>query len=113
MKNSMFVLLATLFIGACDDDNNSSDSSKLTEVKTTAINGQWKITYFFDTDTDETDNFNSYVFEFGSGDVITVTKGSTAYAGSWSVTDDESGDDNSNGDFDGIDFNISFATPPG
>ena len=111
MKNRMLVLLFILVIGACDDDSNSSNS-KITDVKTTAINGQWKVTYFFDTDSDETDDFNNYVFEFGSNDVITGTKGSTAYSGSWSVTDDDSGDDNSNGNFDDIDFNIAFASPP-
>jgi len=111
MKNRMFVLLALLLVGACDDDSNSSNG-KVTEVKNTALNGQWKITYFFDTDSDETDNFNNYVFEFKSNDAITATKGSTAYSGSWSVTDDDSGDDNSNGDFKDLDFNIAFATPP-
>jgi hypothetical protein len=73
MKNRMFVLLALLFITACDDDDNSSNS-KITEVKNTAIDGQWKVTYYFDTDTDETANFNGYVFDFGSNDVITATK---------------------------------------
>jgi hypothetical protein len=111
MKNRMFVLLSLLFIAACDDDDNSSNS-KITEVKNTAIDGQWKVTYYFDTDTDETANFNGYVFDFGSNDVITATKGSTAHSGSWSVTDDVSGDDNSKGEFDDIDFNIAFASPP-
>jgi hypothetical protein len=110
MKNRMFVLLALLFITACDDDDNSSNS-KITEVKNTAIDGQWKVTYYFDTDTDETANFNGYVFDFGSNDVITATKGSTAHSGSWSVTDDVSGDDNSKGEFDDIDFNIAFSSP--
>ena len=111
MKNRMFVLLALLLFGACDEDDNSSNN-KITEVKTKAIDGQWKVTYFFDTDTDETDNFNDYVFGFASNDVITATKGSTTHSGSWSVTDDDSGDDSSNGDFDDIDFNIVFASPP-
>lgn len=111
MKNRIFVLLALLFVGACDDDDNSSNS-KVTEVRTTAINGQWKVTYFFDSDSDETDNFNNYVFEFGANDVIAATTGSNAISGYWSVTDDDSGDDNSNGDFDDIDFNIVFASPP-
>ena len=107
----MFVLLACLFVLACDDDNPASNS-EVAEVKNTAIGGQWKVTYFFDTDTEETDNFNNYVFEFGSNDTITATKGSTTSSGSWSVTDDNSGDDNNHGNYDDIDFNIAFASPP-
>jgi hypothetical protein len=111
MQKAMFVLLVLMSIAACDDDSNTSNS-KTSEVKNTAISGQWKVTYFFDTDTDETDNFNNYVFEFEANDAITATKGSTVHSGFWSVTDDDSGDDNSNGNFDDIDFNIAFASPP-
>lgn len=109
-KNGMFVLLALFMIAACDDDNNSANS-KVTQVETTATGNQWKITYFFDTDTDETDNFSDYVFEFGSDDILKATKGSNTISGSWSVTNDDSGDDHSHGDFEDIDFNISFTTP--
>ncbi|HEX6892677.1 MAG TPA: hypothetical protein VF141_18345 [Chryseolinea sp.] len=111
MKTAMFVLLALFFIVACDDDDNNNSTSEVTKVRNTVVNGQWKITYFFDTDTDETDNFAGYVFEFASNDILTATKGSTNVSGSWSVTDNDSGDDHSNGDYDDIDFNISFASP--
>jgi len=112
MKNRMFVLLALFFIAACDEDDNNKSNGKVSEAKTTAITGQWEVTYFFDTDSDETDNFTGYVFEFGSDDKVRATKGSNTVSGSWSVTSDDSGDDNSNGDFEDVDFNISFATPP-
>ena len=108
MKNGMLILLALFFIVACDDDDNNNSNSKVTEVKNAAINGQWQVTYFFDTD--ETENFKDYVFEFGSDGTLTATKGSTSVFGAWSVTDDGN-DDNSKGDYDDIDFNISFATP--
>lgn len=112
MKKGMFVLLSLFLIAACDDDDSNNSNTKVTQVTNTAVNGEWQVTYFFDTDSDETDNFTGYVFDFGSGDILTATKGSTTISGSWSVTDDDSGDDNSNGDYDDIDFNISFASPP-
>ena len=111
MKNGMFILLAFLIIGACDDDDSGANS-KVTEVETKAISGQWIITYFADHDSYETDNFTGYVFEFGSDNHVRATLGSTTVYGSWSVTSDDSGDDNSNGEFEDIDFNISFSAPP-
>ena len=114
MKKELFGLLIILFIAACDDgdDDKKSSNANITEVQNTAVNGQWRVTYFFDTDSEETDNFNGYVFEFDADNNLTATNGSNNFSGSWSVTDDDSGDDSNHGDFDDIDFNIAFATPP-
>jgi len=111
MKNGMFILLAFLIIGACDDDDNGANT-KVTEIETTAMSGQWIVTNFVDHDSYETDDFTGYVFEFGSDDIVRATIGSTTVSGSWSVTSDDSGDDNSHGEFEDIDFNISFSGPP-
>lgn len=110
MKNGIFVMMALFFITACDDDKNNNDA-RVKEVENTALNGQWKITYFFDTDSDETDDFTGYVFDFAANDVLTATKGSTTVTGTWSVTNDDHSDDDNNDDYDDIDFNIFFAAP--
>jgi hypothetical protein len=75
-----------------------------------ATNGQWEITYFFDTNHEVTDNFEGYIFEFGDKGVLTAATGSLNHTGSWSVTDDGRNDDSN--DYDDIDFNISFTPPP-
>ncbi len=109
MINTKYVFVILLLVFAnCDDDDNSK--SKAEDVKQTATSGIWRITYFFDTDKDETDNFDGYTFEFGSGNTLTATKASVSHTGVWSVTDDGSMDDSN--DYEDIDFNISFATPP-
>lgn len=51
--------------------------------------GKWKVTYYFD-DKDETSDLNGHVFEFKSANLLTSTKGSNVYNGTWSTTDDDS-----------------------
>ena len=62
-----------------------------------------------DASDNETGNFSGYIFEFDANNLLTATNGSNNYAGTWSVTDDGSGDDNNN--YDDIDFNIGFSNP--
>lgn len=114
MRKILSIFIIMIVSTACDD--NDGDSSKRTATETVediqnkTENGQWRITYFFDTDEEETDNFTGYIFEFNSGDILTATNGSNNYSGSWSVTDDGSHDDNSK-EFEDIDFNIAFNNP--
>lgn len=111
MKNAFYILFALFIFSACDDsDDDNGSNGDVAEIENIAMNGLWRITYFFDTDKEETDNFNGYTFDFNNGNVLNATNGSNTYAGTWSVTDDGSGDDNNN-DFDDIDFNIGFSSP--
>ena len=85
------------------DDN----SSQINEVVNTASTGTWKVTYFFDTDKEETTNFSGYSFNFGSNNLLSASNGTLTYSGNWNVVDDNSNDDSPSD----IDFVISFATP--
>lgn len=105
--------LAALFMlnvaSTCSNDDSSSNSVDPTPVINTAASGNWRITLFNDSGTDETNNFTGYNFTFGSGNVLTATNGTNTYTGTWSVTSDDSGDDSPSND---LDFNIAFASPP-
>jgi hypothetical protein len=93
----------------CGDDDSSSSSSDPTPVINTVTSGTWRVTYYFDTDSDETSDFTGYNFTFGSSNVLTATNGTNTHTGSWSVTnDDSSDDDNPSSD---LDFNILFSSP--
>ena len=70
-------------------------------------NGTWRITYYYDTDQEETNTFNGYNFTFASGNVLMASNGTNNYAGVWSVTDSNSNDDS----ISDLDFNIAFTTP--
>ena len=95
-------VVCTLFLLACDnkaDDNNSVVS--VTTVNASVITSTWRITYFFDSNKDETSNFTGYNFTFANGGVLTATKNTTTVTGSWSA-----GNDNSK-----TKLIISFASP--
>jgi hypothetical protein len=113
MMNRLFlsVLLLVGFM-ACDDDNDDKNKTaeKVQQIKNDVMKGQWRVTYFYDTDHDETSVFNGYAFTFNNAGTLTATNGVTTNTGTWSVTDS----DNSNDDDDAledIDFNIAFPSP--
>jgi len=117
IKNSMIALIVSIGLMACSkDDNNAQNNDNGTSadrVITTAQSGSWRITYFFDTDEEETSNFAGYVFNFNTDGTLVATKGTTTVSGTWSVMDDSS---NSSSDDDGNstdddDFIIFFNVP--
>ena len=111
----LLLLTFSLMSSTCssDDDNiNINDNSaEIQDVTNTAETGTWIITYFYDTDSDETSDYTGYEFTFGANGVLTATNGMNTHTGTWSVTDDSNSSDDSNDD-DDIDFNISFLSPP-
>lgn len=112
-KLTLLPFLSLIFMlnmaSTCSGDDNNSSSADATPVINTVTSGTWRVTYYFDTDTDETSHFTGYNFTFGGSNVLTATNGTNSYTGSWSViTDDSSDDDNPSGD---LDFNILFSSP--
>ena len=105
--------ILTLFMfSSCEegnDDEQNMTSVDMNEISSFVISGDWQITYFFDTDEEETSDFNGYSFVFGSNGVLTASNGTQEIAGSWSITDSSSSDDD-DPDSD-VDFNISFSAP--
>lgn len=105
-------VIMTLTASCSGDDSPSSVSSNPQPVIDAATAGEWKITYFYDTDHEETNHFTNFTFTFGSGSVLTATNGTDTYTGTWSVTDSHSGsDDDSGHNSDDLDFNIGFTSP--
>ena len=93
-----------------DDDNTQQQETTAQQTQNTAQSGSWKITYFFDSDQNETNHFNGYTFTFKENGSLVAVNGSTTITGTWSVTDSNSSDDD--GGSSDIDFNIFFASPP-
>ncbi|WP_290628552.1 hypothetical protein [Altibacter sp.] len=117
MKKKMIrLVVATSLLTAviaCSPSNDDSSSNDASAQQTAAIarNGTWEITYFYDTDQEETGNFSGYSFSFNENGSLVAVNGSTTVTGTWSVTNssNSSDDDGSNDDDD--DFNIFFASP--
>lgn len=121
MKNliSKSIITFTIAIGliACSKDESNTtiadNGTSADRVTLVAQSGTWRITYFWDTDEDETSNFTGYVFTFNTDGTLIAVKGNTTVNGTWSVVDDSgnsSSDDDGNST-DDDDFNILFSVP--
>ncbi|TFG76565.1 MAG: hypothetical protein E4H26_04380 [Flavobacteriales bacterium] len=106
------IVLIAMFIISCSNDNsNANDAGTMDAdaVKNAVINGDGQISYYFDTDKEETLEYAGFVFNFNADGSLSATDGNTALSGAWSRTvADNSTDDLSDDD---VDFNILFATP--
>ena len=113
--NRIVIMITIAFLaGACTSDSEeNSSNNNVAAIEALENNVEletWIVTYFFDTDQDETSNYNGYDFTFESNGVLTATNGANTFNGTWSVTDSSNSDDSSGED--DIDFNIFFASPP-
>ncbi|MEW5676242.1 hypothetical protein ABGT15_08005 [Flavobacterium enshiense] len=106
----VFLLGISLGCSSNDDDGGSvsNNSQTITAVRNIVSTGTWRITYFYDSDTDETSNFSGFNFTFGSNNVLTADDDFDTYTGTWSITDSNSNDDSPSD----VDFNIGYTTPP-
>jgi hypothetical protein len=120
MKNQIgifltFVITTLLVIGCTNSsDDGSQENNNITAVQVAnfAQSGEWQITYFYDTDQEETGNFSGYSFSFNENGALAAVNGNTTLTGEWSITDNSlssSDDDGSSSDNDN-DFNIFFAS---
>ncbi len=113
-KLKLIPILAMLFMlnvaSMCSNDDSSSTPSTVdpTPVINVVNQGTWRIVLYNNSGTIETSNYTGYNFTFGASSVLTATNGTNTYAGTWSVTSDNSGDDSPSPD---LDFNIAFASP--
>ncbi len=98
---------------ACSPSNDDSASNDASAQQTAAIarTGTWEITYFYDTDQEETGNFSGYSFSFNVNGSLVAVNGSTTVTGTWSVTNSSNSSDDDGNDDDDDDFNIFFASP--
>ena len=109
---AMFLMLSlVLMVSSCssdDDGNPNNNAALIADVENTVESGNWVITYYFDS-TDETSDYNGFVFTFNSNGTLTATDGNNTYSGTWSVTDSSNSSSSSNDD--DVDFNIFFSSP--
>ncbi len=105
---AMLFMLNVASMCSSDDDNSNSNFQDPTPVIATAAQGTWRITFFEDSGNNETSHFTGYNFTFAASGALSATNGTNTYNGSWSVTNDNSGDDSPSND---LDFNIAFSSP--
>ena len=92
MKKIIYILLVSTILLAlsCSKDDNSTAAISPTTVTNTLVSGSWRITYYWDTDHDETTSFSGYSFTFSAGNILTATKTGSTVNGTWTTGTDDS-----------------------
>lgn len=119
----LMILVAVLYVfavgcssddsGDNSNDDNSNNTNSADQISEAMEEGTWRITYFFDSDSDETSDFAGYSFKFNTDGTLVATKNGDTVEGTWSVVDDSSNDssDDDGNSSDDDDFNILFPVP--
>lgn len=86
--------LATIFIAlgltSCKKDEPSTSTITTSNVTTTVSEGTWRVTYYWDTNRDETANFNGFNFTFGTSNLVSASNSLLTINGTWSIANDDS-----------------------
>lgn len=116
MKKIFFYpLLFGLFLlnvaGTCcadDPEVVSVEKNNLAQVNSILSQGNWKVSYFLDKNSNMTNQYLGYNFTFGTNEILTSSNGENIFTGNWSIVKSNSIDDNPDND---LDFTISFSSP--
>ncbi|MCB0568281.1 MAG: hypothetical protein KDC66_00880, partial [Phaeodactylibacter sp.] len=83
-------MMMFLLIGFSACTNSSSDDNQPDTPSTTlTTTGQWRVSYYFDKDKDETSDFNGYTFSFLDNGVLEASRNGSTTAGTWKVISDD------------------------
>lgn len=101
---SLAIILAILLSSCSKDDDNNAGNAGLTaeSVQNTLREGTWRVTYFWDTDHDETSHFAGYHFSFFTAGTIMAMNTTEHIQGTWSAGTDDSK----------VKLNLAFTSPP-
>ncbi|MFC4262979.1 hypothetical protein ACFOWM_08830 [Ferruginibacter yonginensis] len=92
MKSILLTVISfcVISLSSCKKDDNSTNITT-SAVTATVVTGNWRITYYYDTDHEETNNYSGYSFVFANNNTVTATKtGTTAINGTWNTALDDS-----------------------
>lgn len=105
MKTALLSLSLIALLGACS--KWQSNQKQITKIST---DGTWIVGSYINDGDDETADFATFRLNFLESGVLNATdllsSNSNPYAGSWSITDASSNDDDDN--LSDLDFNINF-----
>jgi hypothetical protein len=82
------ILLISAFTSCTNSDDNSSGGNGNNQTPNA---GTWKVSHFYDK-KDETGNYASYTFEFGTDGSLSASNGSQTWSGTWQTGFDDSAD---------------------
>lgn len=104
--NAIILSAVLLFLSTRCGDDESISTNTSAAIRKIVETGTWRVAFFWDTDQDETNNFNGYDFSFEDDGTLVASSSANTYSGIWSVMDSNSNDDS----LDDVDFNILFTS---
>jgi len=93
MKKLLYIpfllALVTGSITSCSKDSTTTAGTTIA-TSTILVQGTWKVTYFNDSGTDGTANYNGFIFTFVNGGSVSIINGGLVYNGTWTTHSDDS-----------------------
>lgn len=86
-KLFLWALMVMISMVACKKEDAASITTS--NVNSTISTGSWRVTYYWDSNKDETSNFTGYSFSF-TGNTVTATKTASTVNGTWAIGTDDS-----------------------
>jgi len=85
MNKFLFTISFFLLI-SCKRESNVTQTS----VENSLIDSNWSISFYQDSDEDQTSNYQGYIFYFGEDNVLRAEKNGILETGTWSISDSNS-----------------------
>lgn len=86
----ILVILVNIGMASCLQTEDLSASDSTSNATNNITDASWRITYFWDSDHEETYHFTGYTFQFEQDGSLTATNGSNTYSGTWREGNDDS-----------------------
>lgn len=116
MKKNLFVsslaALLVVLLSACsndEDDNALNPEQAVMDIETHVLEGEWVISSYVDSGTDETSQFAEFTFGFTGDGVVSASSETDMLTGAWTVAEDDKGTEDPMDDT--VDFTLFFGVP--
>lgn len=91
MKNLLLSSFACLLLVTTGCDKEDDVNTEITPATVSAVlkSGSWKVSYFYDTDHEETNHFTGYNFTFNNDGTVSASNDILTRGGTWSTDIDD------------------------
>jgi len=114
MKNQFLTIFLMLFLSlpliSCsnDDDSNSNDSATvIAQLEASIKSGTWRVTNFVEDGSNQTSDFNGYVFTFSDAGAVVASNGVNTFTGTWVTSSGSSSSSSGSNPKFILEFNVS------
>lgn len=111
---ALFLLPAlAILVASCSKNDTTSDPVADLAVKSNiVVQGDWTITQYADSGTDETSDYSGYKFKFNTDGTLVAVSSDTTFTGSWvlglgSTKSDDSGNNSADDKLNKLTISIS------